>query len=441
MKNLALVTIVSAYACSLCAADWPHWRGPSFDGSSPEIDLPVRWTQTDNIAWSADLPGPSAATPIVAANRVFLTAAQADNDLLLAICLDRADGKVVWRKEMGKGIRRDDRSNYAAPSAVTDGRTVVFFFSTGLLAAFDFDGNPLWSRDIQTEYGTFAFLWTFSSSPAIYEDKLYLQVLQRDVPVSGRGFSDQPNKSYILAVNLSDGKTIWRHFRPSDAVAESRESFASPVIGELDGRRQLLVVGGDALTGHDLASGDELWRWETWNRDRNPDWRLVPSPVAGAGVVLACAPKSAPVYAIRPAGKTGNLDDSALAWTSADNRQVTSDVPTPAFYDGDFFILSDLRKSLSRVDPMTGRIKWSIETPGKAKYEASPLAADGKLYIINHEGFAAVIDAKTGDILHTVSMDDPSGREVVRASVAASHGQLFIRTTRKIYCVGKGKNP
>jgi outer membrane protein assembly factor BamB len=99
--------------------------------------------------------------------------------------------------------------------------------------------------------------------------------------------------------------------------------------------------------------------------------------------------------------------------------------------------LSDLRKSLSRVEPRTGNVKWTIQTPGRAKYEASPLAADGKIYIINHAGEAAVIDAANGNVLNSIPMDKPSGQEVVRASISAAYGHLFIRTTRRLYCVGK----
>ena len=117
--------------------------------------------------------------------------------------------------------------------------------------------------------------------------------------------------------------------------------------------------------------------------------------------------------------------------------EVSSDVPTPAYYDGDFFVLSDLRQRLSRVEPETGKVKWSIETPGDRKYEASPLAADGKIYIVDHSGEVAIVDAANGNILRQIEMDQPSGQQVVRASIVAAHGQLFIRTTDKLYCVGK----
>jgi outer membrane protein assembly factor BamB len=420
------------------ATDWPQWRGPYFNGSTDEKNLPSEWSQTEGIAWSVDLPGSSAATPIISGRRVFLSGVDSDRRVLLAMCFDRTNGKLLWQHDVAEGISRDRRSTFAASSAVTDGKIVVFFYASGELVCFDVDGNRQWKRNIQDDYGPFAFLWTFGSSPTLFDGKLYVQVLQRDVPVRGRGLQDQKNESYILALDPGTGKILWRQIRPSKAVAESREAFSTPIPSTINGRRQLLVIGGDALTGHDLETGRELWRWGTWNPDRIGHWRLVPSPVAGKDIVLACAPKNAPIYAIQPTD-TGVLDDNAIAWVSKDVREVSSDVPTPAFYDGDFFILSDLRKALSRVEPKTGKVKWTIATPGSAKYEASPLAADGRIYLIDHSGEVAVIDAANGNILRTITMDKAGGSEVVRASIVAAHGKLFIRTTRKLYCVGKAR--
>ena len=132
------------------------------------------------------------------------------------------------------------------------------------------------------------------------------------------------------------------------------------------------------------------------------------------------------------------LDDRAVAWISRDTKEISSDVPTPAFYDGDFFVLSDVRKCLSRVQPQTGKVKWTVATPGRAKYEASPLVADGKIYLINFTAQVAVLNAASGKLLRVIAMDEPADSEVVRASIVAAHGQLFIRTARKLYCVGKG---
>ncbi|MCL4200878.1 MAG: PQQ-binding-like beta-propeller repeat protein [Pirellulaceae bacterium] len=439
MKTFATSLICLLAATSWTHAEnWPNWRGPHFNGSTTEQNLPVEFSTTENIAWSVDLPGAAAATPIVWEDRVFLAGVDAASDTLLASCYRRTDGQLLWQHEVAKGSRKDYRSNFASSSPVTDGKVVVYFYGNGDLVCYDLDGKQQWARNIQKDYGDFAFLWTFSSSPLLYDGKLYVQVLQRNVPVEGRGLAGQENKSYLLALDPQTGETVWRHFRPSQAVAESRESFSTPIPFVRQDTTQLLISGGDDLTAHDPKTGEELWRWGTWNPDRIPHWRLVPSPVVGQGIVLACAPKNDPIYAIRGDGQ-GRLDDGAVAWVSPRRSEVSADVPTPAFYDGDFFVLSDLRKALSRVEPQTGKVKWMIETPGRAKYEASPLAADGKIHLINFDGTVVIYNAADGELLKSISMDAPRDGEMVRASIAAAHGQLFIRTTRKLYCVGNSR--
>ncbi|MHB8898720.1 MAG: outer membrane protein assembly factor BamB family protein [Thermoguttaceae bacterium] len=439
MKFALALCFLLLTASPLPAENWPHWRGPQWNGSTTETGLPSRWSRTEGIAWKARLDGAAASTPIVWEDRVFLSGLDAEKDTLQAMCFDRTDGKLLWKEDVAEGTSRDDRSNFAAPSPVTDGKSVYFFFSSGELIAYDFDGQRRWARNLQEDYGTFAFNWTFSSSPTLYDGKLLMQVLQRDVPVGGRGFTDRTNESYLLAMDPDTGKTLWRHVRPSDAVAESREAFSTVIPCEDAGRRELLVAGGDALTGHDPKDGKELWRWDHLNPNKISHWRLVPSPVAGGGVALICGPKMSPVFAVK-GGLSGELDDDDLAWVSGDVRTVNSDVPTPAFYDGDFFILSDLGKSLSRVAPASGEVKWTLSTPGRAKYEASPLAADGKIYLVNFDGQVTVVDAGSGELLASIPMDEPQDREVVRSSIAASQGQLFIRTTRELYCTAIHKD-
>jgi outer membrane protein assembly factor BamB len=420
----------------VCAADWPQWRGPFFNGATDEVGLPTQFSRTENVAWSADLSGAAASTPIVSQDHVFLSGIDAARDTLLAQCFDRHSGRLLWQHDVARGIQKDDRSNYASSSPVTDGKLVVFFFGSGQLACYDLAGKSLWARDLRDDYGEFAFLWTFSSSPLLLREKLFVQVLQRDEAVEGRGLQGRENESYLLALDPPTGRTLWRHVRPSEAVAESREAFTTPVPCGASGHEQLLVAGGDALSAHDPDTGKELWRWGNWNPQRIGHWRLVTSPVAGSGVALVCGPKGEPVYAVKTNG-AGALDDRILAWTSDGAREVSSDVPTPAYYDGDFFVLSDVRRQLSRVESTTGKVKWTKSTPGRTKYEASPLAADGKIYVVNFDGQVAIFRADNGELVNVVAMDEPGEGEKVRASVIAAHGQLFIRTTRKLYCVGK----
>src|SRR5438093_1399942 len=170
----ALGGLITSPGHSARAENWSQWRGPFFNGSTTEKGLPSIFSKTENVNWVADLPGPSAATPIIWNDRVLLSSVDQKAGTLQAICLDRATGRALWKRETGVGVSLDDRSNYASPSPVTDGKLVWFFYGNGQLVALDLEGKEVWSRNLQKDYGAFAFQWTFSSSPTLYDGRLYL---------------------------------------------------------------------------------------------------------------------------------------------------------------------------------------------------------------------------------------------------------------------------
>jgi outer membrane protein assembly factor BamB len=431
MKITVCLILVAASA-QLRAANWPNWRGPNFDGSSAEKNLPASFSKTQNVKWRASLAGPSAATPIVWGEKVFLSSTDEKNKTLRALCLDRNSGKTLWDMETAAGYNLDEKSNLASPSPATDGKTVVFLYGNGILAGFDFEGKKLWSHDLQKEYGTFAYQWTYGASPLIYEDRLYVQVLQRNEPVHGRGKAD--GESYILALDPASGKVLWKHVRASDAKMESREAYSTPIPFLNNGRKEILIAGGDCISGHDPESGGELWRWGTWNPTRITHWRLVPSPVAGGGVILACAPKGSPIYAFK-VGLRGTQTDSAIAWKT-EEREVSSDVGTPLFYQGRFYVLNGDRKTIARVDPASGRADWIGELGTRVKLESSPTAGDGKIYFQDFKGQVFVVQAgEKFNLLKTIAMGD-EGDDQLRSSIAIADGHLYLRTGHTLYCLG-----
>jgi len=447
IRTFASTLILSASFLTLHAADWANWRGPNYDGSSPEKNLPATFSRTEGVVWNAPLPGPSGATPVVVGDTIFVSSTDDATKTCVAIAIDRKSGKELWRKKVVEGYGRDGQSTFSNSSPTSDGKHVWFFYGTGELACFDVKGNEIWRRNIEKDYGQFAFQWTFGSSPLLFDGKLYLLVLQRDKPVNGRG-NEKP-ESFLLALNPANGKEIWRVLRPSEAREESLESYATPMPYTHGGRTELLITGGDCVSGADPKTGQELWRWGTWNPERITHWRLVPSASAGAGVVLGCGPKDAPIFAVKLGGK-GALDDSALAWQSyvqnasgaakgslsLDTRELNSDVPTPLFYEGKFYILNGGKKKLFCVEP-SGKIVWSGSLPGKGIFQSSPTGADGKIYMMNFPGEVFVVQAGGSEfkLLHTAEMAE--GENNLRACIVPSHGQLLIRTGKNLWCVGK----
>ncbi len=433
-RALTSVGVLLGLPIAVVAQNWPHWRGPNHNGAAVEQKLPTTFSRTEGVAWTAPMPGEAASTPVIWGDRVFISSADAATRSLLAMALDRKTGKELWRHKIAEGDRRDNRSNYAAPSPVTDGAHIWYFFGQGDLAAYTVEGKEVWRRNIQKDHGTFAFLWTFASSPLLHEGRLYLQVLQRDVAVQGRGKTDGPNESYLLALDAGTGKDLWRMARPSEAREESREAFTSPVPWIDGGRTEILLTGGDCLSGHDPATGREIWRWGTWNPQRITHWRLVVSPVGGGGVALACGPKGSPIFAVK-GGQKGTLADQGYAWTSSD-RDLSTDVSTPLFYRNRFYVLNSDKRLLFCVEPADGRIVWKGEIPSRTKIEASPTAADGRIFAVNHAGEVFVLG--TGDkfeVLHSTPLGD-EGEKDIRASVAIAQGSLFIRTGKTLHAIG-----
>lgn len=458
--------LTAAISAAASAQDWPHWRGPNYNGATSATDLPKSFGPEENVRWAAELPGPGASTPIVLGDRVFLTSVDSARERLVAMCVDRKSGELVWKRDAGSGYQATEkwtriargartRATFASPSPVSDGERVVFFFGNGDLVAYDLAGEELWRRNVQADFGDFAFNWTFAASPTYQEGLVYLPVLQRDVPIhkkprgGGRRGKRQAQEasaakaedkieSFVLAVDVRTGEDVFRHVRPSPAQVESLESYTTmiPYVGE-GGREELLLVGGDVLTGHDPKSGDELWRWGTWNEGhRERFWRLVPTVVVGDGVALVCAPKRAPVYAVKLGG-SGEQPADAMLWKSGGRPNlVSSDVPTPAYHDGSFFVLSDVRSAISRVRAKDGEVLWSTAMPKDHLWRASPTVADGRVWCIDHNGLVIVLDAASGEIAHQVAMGTEDD-DHIRSSVVVAGGDVLIRTNDKLFCVGR----
>jgi len=218
-RSFLCTLLLCGIAHPLAAENWPQWRGPQLNGTSRETGLPVKWTAQENIAWKLPLPELSGATPIVWNDHVFLNVAEGGNLYLWAV--DRNRGSVLWKKPLGGGDHKMRKQNMSSPSPVTDGQHVWVMTGTGVLKAFTFAGQEVWARDIPKDYGAFGLNWGYASSPLLFEDALFVQVLHGMK-------TDDP--SYVLRIDKKTGKTVWRVERPTSAQRESPDAYTTPAL-------------------------------------------------------------------------------------------------------------------------------------------------------------------------------------------------------------------
>lgn len=404
---LALVRVTVGVAA---ADDWPHWRGPDRTGVSAETGLPVTWSTTENIVWKLPLPGVSGATPIISGDRIFLNVADAGR--LYLWCVDGEDGAVVWKRGLDDRDESKRKGNMSSPSPVTDGERVWAVTGTGVIKAFDFEGNEKWARDLQAEYGKFGILHGYSSSPLLHDDALYVQVLH--------GFyTDDP--SYVLAIDAASGETRWRVERPTDAPREAPDAYTTPALLQRSTGAELVVSGADYVTGHDLATGRELWRVGGLNPTANPMQRIVASPVAAGDLILVPS-RVKPMLALS-ISETGA---PRVIWSSEDGP----DVPTPVVTDDHVFVLKD-RGIVFCLDRQTGEVVWGPERVDPAVYSASPLVADGRLYVTSEEGKTTVLAAGPEFEILAENVID----ENTLASLSVAAGRLLLRTAEHLWAI------
>jgi outer membrane protein assembly factor BamB len=425
---LTVVSLVAAAGVSLLADTWPHWRGPSFDGVSHETGLPVRWSATENVAWKLPLPAFSGSTPIIWNDTIFLNVATARSTGSMELwTVDRTKQAVAWKRFLSDGNRIGNKQNMSSPSPVTDGRTIWVMTGTGILKAFDFAGQELWARDIQKDYGAFGIQFGYASSPLLYENALYVQVLH------GMN-TDDP--SYVLRIDAATGRTMWRIERPTDAIVESPDSYTTPTVVKLPGgRTEIIITGGDIVTAHDPATGREFWRADVLNPTKRSNYRIISSPIVAGGLIIAPT-RVNPMVALRPGG-SGDVSTSHVAWTFPRGP----DVPSPVS-DGTLLYVVTEQGIVHALDLKTGRSVYGPNRLPNDFYSSSPVLADGKIYVTGETtGVTTVFRAGPSfEILASNTFGDPCAPYCL-ASLAVSQGQLFLKTDAHLWVVGERRTP
>jgi len=435
--------------------NWPQWRGPNQDGVSSAKGVPTEWGPEQSVLWKTDLPAWSGATPILWGERIFVMSPSmvdpeearrveeerrqgeqergrgrgrgrggADRspggDALLLLCISTADGSLLWEREVDSGNRLYRKGNDASPSPVTDGEFVFALTGNGVLGAFDMQGEPVWKRSLQDEYGAFGHNWGYACSPLLYDGKVIVEVLHGS-------HTDGP--SYVAAFAAKTGKPVWKVDRPTDARQESPDAYTTPLLVRHAGQTQIVVSGGDYVTGHDPETGKELWRVAGLNPNAARNYRIVASPLAAGGIVYAPT-RVRPLTAIE-LGEDGRPDDESIAWQW--DERGGPDVPTPAC-DGTYFYMVDDSGMATCLDAKTGKAVWGPERTVSGTVSSSPVLADGKVYFTNEEGVTVVLAA--GKEFRQIAANELDGSYTLSSPVPAD-GRLYVRTEEFLYCIGK----
>jgi outer membrane protein assembly factor BamB len=432
--------------CCLCfavvttqAQNWPSFRGNNASGVADGHSTPTSWNleKSENIAWKTAVPGLSHSSPIVWGNRVFVITAISetnaaynpkDRDINSAndnakhtwriYCLDKQTGRIIWDKTAYEGVpraRRHLKASQANATPATDGRYVVALFGSEGLACFDLDGKLLWKQDLGILNPGYAgdptSEWGHSSSPIIYRNLVIVQ-------------ADGQKQSFIAAYNLMDGKQVWRVERGE------LPSWGTPVIYEGKARTELISDAGRYLRGYDPLTGKELWRFSQNNIEVK-----MPAPVIAHDLIYVTGgnPAGSPIYAFRPGAsgdislKKGEESNPYLAWRLGRGSSYTG---TPLVY-GDYLYISSDNGVLSAYNALTGARIYQERLP--STFSASPVAADGKLYLASEDGDVFVV--KAGPKFELLSTN-PMGQALM-ATPAISDGTIFMRSQGYVYAVAE----
>ncbi len=422
---------LALFSCGLALGEnWPQWRGPNGNGLAQDKALATRWSKTENILWKCEMPGQGGATPAIWGNDLFVTSAEGDN--LVLFCLNASNGKINWKKLVTTGNQdaRAGEGNSASPSPSTDGKHVWVFFSTGVLACYDYSGNEVWKLDVGERFGTLDIQFGLTSTPVLDGDYLYLQLIHgamRD--------NDDTRTGKVVKLEKSTGKTVWAIDRLTDAAFECKHSYASPFIYTDDHQKFLVIHGANCTTGHSLVDGKELWRMGGLNgpTEHNPTaydrtFRFVASPAMAPGTIVIPTCKKGPTLVINVNEELkGDVTSKKgiVRW----NCKQTPDVPIPLIVgDRVYNLHTDGR--LQCLDLATGNEIYFNRT-NTVQHRASPVYAAGHIYLCGKDGRCTVI--KAGDefeIVASNALESP-----ITASPAIANGILYIRTYEALYAI------
>ncbi|WP_339909911.1 PQQ-binding-like beta-propeller repeat protein [Symmachiella dynata] len=404
--------IVFLTSAALRAENWPQFRGPTRQGISSEVGLPVEWDAEtgENIAWKQTVPGKGWSSPVVVNGRIYLTTAVADGDgdnpdhSLRVLCLDAKSGEEIWNVGAFQRLAADSerihpKNSHASPTPIVDAGQIFVHFGTHGTACLNLDGTFVWKTTelvYEPQHGS-------GGSPALVDDVLVISCDGRD-------------KQYIACLDRNDGEIRWKVNRDT-FDADKKFAFHTPLAIDVNGRKQVVSTGANSVSGFDVQTGEAIWTV------RHDGYSVVPRPVFAHGLVFICTSfQRSSLLAIRPDGQ-GDVTETHVAWKSND---TVSHSPSPIIVGDNLYMVSD-RGVASCRDARSGDLHWKKRVNGS--YSASPIFADGHLYFQSEQGDGVVI--KPGETFEVVARN--SIGEPTLASYAVSEGALFVRSENQLY--------
>jgi outer membrane protein assembly factor BamB len=452
-QSLAVFTAVAAIAAfasidpidssaeSAALDNWPAFRGRSASGVADGQKLPDTWdgVKGTNIRWKVPVRGLAHSSPIAWGDRIYVTSAissrpdatfkpglygegTASEDRTehqwIVLALDSRTGRTIWTQTAYRGAPKEKRhikATYANATPVTDGRYVVAFFGSQGLYAFDMDGKPIWKKDLGVlnagAYDVPSYEWGTASSPIIYRNLVIVQC-------------DTQNESFVLAADAATGKTVWKTLR------EELPSWGTPTVYEGGGRAELVTNASNFVRGYDPETGRERWRLGRSSKI------TAPTPVFSNDLVIVASGRAPerPIFAIRPGGEgditptDGQTSSANVRWSKTGRGSY---MPTPLIYGGILYVLGNAGL-FDAYDLETGNeiYRQRIEHGGSG-FSASPVAADGKIYLASEDGDIFVVrSGRTFELLAKNPIGEP-----LMATPALAGGTMFVRGQRNLYAI------
>lgn len=395
---------LGSFSSAASESEWPQFRGPSGEGVSAATNVPIKWDANSNIAWKVPIPGQGWSSPVLSKGKLYLTnavTAPGGSDVKLhTLCLDAADGRVLWDVEVfqpdpaSTAVLHRKNSLASSTPVVTDDRLYVHFGHMGT-AALDLSGKILWK---QTEL-KFSSVHGNGGSPALVDDLLVFSC-------------DGAQDAFVAALDAATGAVRWK--TPRNSPSKRQFSFSTPLAIELNGAKQIVIPGSGMVGAYEPKTGKELWRVRYGD-----GYSVIPRPVFEHGLLFVSSSFDKPVaYAIRPEGAAGDATETNIVWS---HKKGAPNTPSMIVVGDELYFVSDSGIATC-VDARTGNVHWTERLGGN--FSASPVAAEGRIYFQSEEGVGYVV--KAGKSYELLAKNEMGERTL--ASPVAVDGSLFIRS-------------